>query len=117
MFHQGPLPPAELLRQYDEVIPGLAGKIVDAAEDERRFRYEMTRKIGSREFFLNVAGLVAMLVALMMMLGIVAFMVASGSATAGATLGGAIIVGVIVTLSNYRRSRSYASVPPEDAAS
>lgn len=105
MFHQGPLPPAELLREYDTVVPGLAREIADGAVEERRFRHEMTRRTGSQEFTLNLAGLVAMLIALTVMLSIVAYMVASGAPYAGAALGGAIIVGVIVALSNYRKDQ------------
>lgn len=104
MFHQGPLPPAELLRQYDEVVPGLAREIADGASDERAFRHRMTEKTGTQEFVLNILGLAAMLIALLMMLGIVAYMVAMGQAVSGAALGGAIIVGVIVALSNYRKA-------------
>jgi hypothetical protein len=53
-----------------------------------------------------------MLIALTMMLAIVAYMVASGAPVAGATLGGAIIVGVIVALSNYRKAQA-VSLPSE----
>lgn len=106
MFHQGPLPPAELLRQYDEVVPGLAREIADGAGDERRFRHRMTEKTGTQEFALNLAGLAAMLIALVMMLSIVAYMVSKDQAAAGAALGGAIIVGVIVALSNYRKTEA-----------
>ncbi len=116
MIHQGPLPPAELLRQYDMVVPGLAREIVDAAAEERRFRHEMTRRTGTQEFVLNLAGLAAMLVALVMMLGIVAYMVAQGEAKAGAALGGAIIVGVIVALANYRKSHPVESTEDADVA-
>jgi uncharacterized membrane protein len=112
MFHQGPLPPAELLRQYDLVVPGLAREIADGAVEERGFRHEMTRRANKQEFILNLAGLGAMLIALTMMLAIVAYMVASGAPVAGATLGGAIIVGVIVALSNYRKAQA-VSLPSE----
>ena len=104
MFHQGPLPPAELLRQYDLVVPGLAREIADGAASEREFRHDMTRRTGNREFILNLAGLGAILIALTMMLGIVAYMVSVDAPYAGATLGAAIIVGVIVALSNYRKA-------------
>lgn len=116
MYHQGPLPPAVLLREYDLVVPGLAREIVDGAAEERKFRHEMVRRTGQQEFILNLAGLIAMLVALVMMLAIVAYMVASGEAVAGATLGGAIIVGVIVALSNYRKGVS-TSIPTKKSDS
>lgn len=105
LVHQGPLPPAGLLRDYDAVVPGLAREIADGAAEERRFRHAMIRRTGRQEFILNLAGLAAMLIALVMMLGIVAYMVASGEAKAGAALGGAIIVGVTVALSNYRKAQ------------
>lgn len=105
LVHQGPLPPAGLLRDYDAVVPGLAREIADGAAEERRFRHAMVRRTGTQEFILNIAGLAAMLIALVLMLGIVAYMVASGEAKAGAALGGAIIVGVTVALSNYRKAQ------------
>ncbi|WP_242119683.1 DUF2335 domain-containing protein [Sphingomonas lacusdianchii] len=105
LVHQGPLPPASLLRDYDAVVPGLAREIADGAAEERRFRHAMVRRTGTQEFILNIAGLAAMLIALVLMLGIVAYMVASGEAKAGAALGGAIIVGVTVALSNYRKAQ------------
>ncbi len=114
MIHQGPLPPAELLRQYDLVVPGLAREIVDGAAEERRFRHEMVRRTGKQEFALNLAGLAAMLAALMMMLAIVAYMVAMGAPEAGAALGGAIIVGVIVALSNYRKTQATELPKPDE---
>ena len=105
LVHQGPLPPAGLLRNYDAVVPDLAREIADGAAEERRFRHAMIRRTGRQEFILNLTGLAAMLIALVMMLGIVAYMVASGEAKAGAALGGAIIVGVTVALSNYRKAQ------------
>lgn len=116
MFHQGPLPPAELLRQYDLVVPGLAREIANGAAEERKFRHAMVRRTGTQEFALNMAGLIAMLLALLMMLAIVAYMVAEGAPEAGAALGGAIIVGVIVALSNYRKSQ-VTNVPASDRTS
>ena len=113
MFHLGPLPPAELLRDYDRVVPGLAREIADSAAAERRFRHDMTRRTGTQEFVLNLAGLGAILIALLMMLGIVAYMVASGAPLAGSAFGGAIIVGVTVALSNYRKSQTTEMGPAE----
>lgn len=57
MFHHGPLPPASLLRQYEEVLPGLAREIADGAADERGFRHRMAERTGNQEFILNIAGL------------------------------------------------------------
>lgn len=64
----------------------------------------MDRRTGTQEFVLELAGLIVTLLALLAMLGVVGYMVDSGAATAAAALGGAIIVGVVVALSNYRKA-------------
>lgn len=40
---QGPIPPPEWLRGYDEIEPGLASRIVAMAEDNQRHRHEQER--------------------------------------------------------------------------
>jgi uncharacterized membrane protein len=39
--HQGPLPPPEDLQRYDQVMPGLADRIVSMAEREQMHRHAM----------------------------------------------------------------------------
>lgn len=41
--YTGPMPPPELLRGYEVVVPGSAERIVKMAEQEQQFRHEMTR--------------------------------------------------------------------------
>lgn len=102
--HIGPLPPAELLAEYDAVLPGLAREIVDNSKAEQTHRHTMDSRTGNQEFALNIIGLVVILIALAMMLGVVAFMVVKGAAIPAATLGVGVIVGVVVALTNYRKS-------------
>lgn len=66
--HSGPLPPPEVLREYGEVVPGLAEKIVDMAEAEQRHRHQLEtedlrsdRREASRGQYLG-AGLMFLLV-------------------------------------------------------
>ena len=40
---QGPIPPPDMLREYDAVSPGLADKIVSRADREQDLRHESTR--------------------------------------------------------------------------
>jgi len=40
---QGPLPPPEMLAEYESTLPGLAEKIVSRADKEQDFRHEATR--------------------------------------------------------------------------
>ncbi len=39
---RGPLPPPKMLREYEEVLPGLAGRIADRADKEQIFRHSAT---------------------------------------------------------------------------
>lgn len=42
-FYQGPIPSPEMLREYEEVCPGLAQKIFDHAQKEQSFRHDAAR--------------------------------------------------------------------------
>jgi len=43
-IHQGPLPHPEVLRQYDQLSPGAADRIITMAEGEAAHRREMERQ-------------------------------------------------------------------------
>lgn len=42
---QGPLPPPQVLAQYNEVVPGLAERVVQMAESQSRHRQELERQV------------------------------------------------------------------------
>jgi len=44
-FHQGPIPPAETLRAYDAVVPGLAQQIVAAWNEQRAHRLALEKDL------------------------------------------------------------------------
>ncbi|WP_047680435.1 MULTISPECIES: DUF2335 domain-containing protein [Xenorhabdus] len=37
---QGPLPPPDMLREYDSILPGMAERILELTEKEQQFRHE-----------------------------------------------------------------------------
>lgn len=43
-YHSGPIPPAEEMRRYNEVIPNAAERILAMAEKEQNFRIELNQK-------------------------------------------------------------------------
>lgn len=47
-FH-GPLPPPEMLQQYEQVQPGLIALITERSGKEQDFRHEMNRRLQDRE--------------------------------------------------------------------
>lgn len=56
LVHEGPLPPASLLRDYDAVVPGLAREIADGAAEERRFGVSGAANAARGEASLRVRG-------------------------------------------------------------
>lgn len=41
----GPLPPPEILRRFDEVVPGAAERIIKMAEEQSGHRRELEKKV------------------------------------------------------------------------
>ena len=46
---QGPLPPWEDFEQYDRVLPGTAERIINAFDEERKYRHEISKTVVSIE--------------------------------------------------------------------
>lgn len=42
---QGPLPPPEILEQYNQIVPGLAARIVTMAEQQSAHRQDLERTV------------------------------------------------------------------------
>jgi uncharacterized membrane protein len=45
VHHQGPLPPPAILKQYDEVVPGAAERIMTMAENQAQHRQELEASV------------------------------------------------------------------------
>lgn len=54
--HSGPLPAPETLREYDELVPGTAQKIVDAFSKQVDHRIEVEKKVVSHGMWIEKAG-------------------------------------------------------------
>lgn len=46
-YHQGPLPPASVMRDYDQIVPGAAERILRMAESETVHRQQMESDVNS----------------------------------------------------------------------
>lgn len=42
---RGPLPPPEILREYDQILPGLAERVVTMAENQSRHRQDVEKSV------------------------------------------------------------------------
>ena len=115
----GPLPTPENLDRYNQVLPGLAGRIVTMAEKEQAHRIDSEQKVLTASILSHHRGQL-----LATVLGLAAFAVAGafgywGEAAAGAGLAGGVIlsiVGVLYVKQRYSKDQNQQESPQEDQA-
>lgn len=97
---EGPIPVPEMLREYDEMMPGLGARIVDWAEDEAEHRRRMERSL----MRLSWGGLwCALAVALTAMMGGIALAWAGRSAAGLIGIVTAVAGLVVIFVAGRRR--------------
>lgn len=114
--HIGPLPTPRDLDQYNQVLPGLAGRIVTMAEKEQAHRIDSEQKVLTALILSHHRGQI-----LATFLGLAAFAVAAvfgywGEATAGAGLAGGVIlsiVGVLYVKQRYSKDQGKEQEAPK----
>ena len=106
--YKAPLPPPSMLRDYENVVPGLADRIVQAFERETLHRHECARVLidaeiksdqvastanykfkRSAQWFAFILGLVGLLCG--------TYTATHGAPTAGSIIGGVTVVGLVST--------------------
>jgi uncharacterized membrane protein len=55
--YAGPMPPPPMMGDFDEVVPGLAREIADAAHEERKHRHKWERRALWNDIFVESGGL------------------------------------------------------------
>jgi uncharacterized membrane protein len=108
----GPLPAPEILGGYEEVLPGLADRVVRMAEKEQHFRHESGREVGrsiemaarSNESARTRGQWFGLVVALAGISGAVALGVADKQ-TAASVLGGTTLLSLVSTFIVGQQSR------------
>jgi hypothetical protein len=56
-FYRGPMPPPTMMREFEEVLPGLAREIADASHAERKHRHAWENKALWNDIFVESGGL------------------------------------------------------------
>jgi uncharacterized membrane protein len=95
MSYTGPLPPPNWLEKYDQVLPGMANRLVVMLENETSHRHAFEKELLSKDYDLKGRGQTLGMGALILILGIIAFMVWSGHPWPAVSLGTATLVGVV----------------------
>lgn len=98
---QGPLPPPEMLKQYDDLVPGTAERLIEIHQKEKQHALELQETILEAEREENAADRVEFkrgqffsLIIVLCILALAAFMTAMGAPTQAAT----VVTGTVVAL-------------------
>jgi uncharacterized membrane protein len=93
----GPLPPPSILREYNEIIPGLAAKIVDQTDRQTTHRISMEAMVIRSDIYKSWAGLVCGLVVSLTCIGAGVACIFSGHDVAGTTIATGAVGGLVAT--------------------
>ena len=103
----GPIPPPQVLREYDEILPGLAGRIVAQAERQTEHRISLESKVIESDISRSRQGPICGLIVALACVGGGIITVLYGHDWAGTTIATAAVValaGVFVYGTAMRRS-------------
>lgn len=98
--HSGWLPPPQLLREYEDILPGLAERIVALPEREQQHRHKVIEKAMVDDGELKRRGQNYALISLFALLAVAVLLIALGEYRWGAMIaifGIAGVVGIFVT--------------------
>jgi uncharacterized membrane protein len=105
-FFSGPLPPAEMLHQYELLLPGSADRVFKMAEAQSEHRQSLEKRITTSDIIRSYMGMGCALTIALVGMYIARDIVLSGHQITGALFGfGALaaLVGVFLKASNDRK--------------
>ena len=101
----GVLPHPNHLRQYDEIVPGGADRIITMVEKQGDHRRGMEKKNIGGDLIKSYFGLVAGLIVALAMIGAGTYVIVKGHDWAGATMIGTVMVSLVSVFVYGTRSR------------
>lgn len=104
--YSGPIPPPAMLKQFDELCPGEANRILRLAEDQARHRMALEKKVVDSDIWRSWAGLGSGLIVSCMMIWTGYSAIMAGYSIAGGTLATAAVAtlaGVFIYGTNSQR--------------
>lgn len=106
MTFAGPLPPAEMLRQYEAILPGSADRIFKMAESQSEHRQLLEKRITASDITRSYLGMGCALAIALVGMFVTRDIVLSGNQIAGTVVGFtslAALVTVFLKASNDRK--------------
>ncbi|MEK7565052.1 MAG: DUF2335 domain-containing protein [Patescibacteria group bacterium] len=102
----GPLPPPDILRQFDEVVPGAAERIIKMAEDQSTHRRELEKKVIDSDITRSKWGQILGFIIAISGLVVSAIVAVYGSALAGGIIGVGTLASLVGVFMYGSRTRS-----------
>lgn len=126
-MYRGPIPPPEVLRGYEGLVPGAAKRMLDMAERQGEHRMSLERRVVGSDIQRSWAGLVCATIVSLAVIALAGVLAMNGNTLAGTILAGvdiASLVGAFVwgtreqRLERERKAEvmAEASRPPEGHA-
>lgn len=104
--YSGPLPPPELLAQYDEIVPGAARQIIDSFHDQTAHRISIEKNVIDADVWKSKLGLVAGFVIALVGLVIAWDLGRNGHEWAAAVIAGGTLASIVGSLVYATEKRS-----------
>ena len=92
--YQGPVPPPEILRELDQLVPGCAARILADAHDQTQHRIRTESRIVGHDIARSWAGLAAGLVVALSALGVALYLASTGHPEEAKTVAAVDVVGL-----------------------
>lgn len=93
--YHGPVPPPEILKALDEIVPGAAAQILADGHDQTQHRIATERKVVAHDIWRSWAGLAAGLIVALGGLGLAAYLKSAGDSEGARIVGGIDLVGLV----------------------
>jgi len=110
----GPLPPPQILEHYEKIIPGLANRIVNMAEEQGRHRRKMEGKIIEAQILDSKEERIERRIGQILgfMIGFIALLISAyisinGSPITGSVIGGGALVSLVSVFVIGRRKEQF----------
>jgi len=111
MSYSGPIPPPEVLREVEKIVPGSAERLLRMAENQSAHRINQERKNLNSEIFNSIAGIISALIIGLAVLGLAAYAISKGYDWSGFSIG-ATGLGALVGVFVYGTKKRYERINP-----
>ncbi len=117
MTYTGPVPPPSILKEYDQLVPGSAKRMLDEAERQTHHRQDLEKRVVISDILNSKLGIVCAFVLSMFVFYISYKAIMSGHSLAGTCLGTANVgtLAAIFIYGSQKKSAELAGRKPQKA--